>query len=71
MTEQEILSYFKKYNLNIEDRPEFKTDKEMILEVAQKAIRLLGYAGEDLMEEADTVKKMFELELEERINNQT
>lgn len=42
----------------------------MVLNAAQKAINLLGYAGEKLMKEPDTVKKMFELQLEEKSKKQ-
>ena len=69
--EQKILTYFKKYNLNIEDRVEYNKDKKMLLEVAENTMRLLGYAGEQLITEADIVSKMFEQQLQERINKQT
>ena len=74
MTEQEeqkILTYFKKHNLDIVARPEYLEDKKMLLEVAEKTMHLLGYSGDQLLAQADHVSKMFEFQLEERINKQT
>lgn len=73
MTEQEqqkILTYFRNYNLNLEDRAGFKDDKKILLEVAEKTMKLLEYAGDELISETKTIHKMFEVQLEERINNQ-
>jgi len=69
--EQKILTFFKKHNLNIVNRPEYQKDKKMLLEVAEKTMKLLGHTGEQLITETDVVSKMFEQQLQERINKQT
>ena len=69
--EQKILTFFKKHKLNIENRPEYQEDKKMLLEVAEKTMRLLGDAGEQLITKTEVVSKMFEQQLQERINKQT
>lgn len=61
--EQQILTYFRKYNINLEDRTEFKNNKNKLLEAAQNTIRLLGYAGEELITETKIVQEMFESQL--------
>lgn len=69
--EQEILTYFNNHNLNIKNKPEYKKNKKMLLEVAEKTMRLLGDAGEQLISKTDVVSDMFEQQLQERINKQT
>lgn len=69
--EQKILTFFLKHNLNIENRPEYQDDKKMLLEVAEKTMRLLGDAGEQLITKTDVVSDMFEQQMQERINKQT